>query len=99
MFEDELNQLILERIKGTLAKYKTLEVIIEKNLTKWKLSRLSRVDLTNLILATYELKYESKTPTNVIINEALEITKKFGTDTTKGFINGILDNISKSERK
>lgn len=99
IFEDELNQMISKRIKGALAHYKTLEVLIEKNLTNWKLSRLSRVDLTNLILATYELKYEPETPKNVIINEAIEITKKFGTDNSKGFINGVLDNIAKSERK
>ena len=98
LFDDNINKLIVERIKGTLANYKTLEILIEKNLKNWKLSRLSKVDLTNLILATYELKYEEKTPTKVIINEAIEITKKFGTDTTKGFINGVLDNIAKSER-
>lgn len=98
LFEDKQNQLALERIKGTLSSYKTLETLIEKNLTNWKLSRLSKVDLTNLILATYEIKFESETPIKVIINEAIEITNKFGTDATKGFVNGVLDSIAKSER-
>lgn len=98
IFEDDQNKIAVQRIKGTLSNYKTLETLIEKNLTNWKLSRLSKVDLTNLILATYELKFEKDTPKKVIINEAIEITKKFGTDATKGFVNGVLDNIAKSER-
>lgn len=99
LFEDEQNQIVINRIKGTLSNYRILETLIEKNLTNWKLSRLSKVDLTNLILASYELKFEKETPKKVIINEAIEITKKFGTDATKGFVNGVLDNIAKSERK
>ena len=99
LFDEEKNKVAFERLKGTLSNYKTLETLIEKNLTNWKISRLSKVDLTNLILATYELKFEPKTPKKVIINEAIEITNKFGTDATKGFINGVLDSISKSERE
>lgn len=99
LFADDMNEIALKRIKGTLSNYKILETLIEKNLTNWKLSRLSKVDLTNLILATYELKFENETPKKVIINEAIEITNKFGTDATKGFINGVLDSIAKSERE
>ena len=99
LFENDENILVMSRIKGALSNYKILETLIEKNLTNWKISRLSKVDLTNLILATYELKFEKNTPKKVIINEAIEITNKFGTDATKGFINGVLDNIAKSERE
>lgn len=99
LFENEHSKIAFDRIKGTLSNYKTLETLIEKNLTNWKINRLSKVDLTNLILATYELKFEPNTPKRVVINEAIEITNKFGTDTTKGFINGVLDSIAKSERE
>ena len=99
LFESEQSKVAFDRIKGALSNYKTLETLIEKNLTNWKLNRLSKVDLTNLILATYELKFEPNTPKKVVINEAIEITNKFGTDTTKGFINGVLDSIAKSERE
>ena len=99
LFENEHSKIAFDRIKGALSNYKTLETLIEKNLTNWKINRLSKVDLTNLILATYELKFEPNTPKRVVINEAIEITNKFGTDTTKGFINGVLDSIAKSERE
>ena len=56
---------------------------------------MSRVDLALLRLSTYELLFNAEVPHNVVINEAIEIGKRFGTEETASFINGVLDQISK----
>ncbi len=68
---------------------------IEKNLkTDWKLERISKIDLAILKLAIYELKY-TDIPFKVAINEAVELAKKYGEDSSKNFVNGILASIVK----
>lgn len=67
--------------------------LIQKNLkSNWKIERISRVDLSILKLAIYEIKY-TEIPFKVAINEAVELAKKYGEDTSKTFINGILASI------
>ena len=58
---------------------------------------MSRVDLTALRLAVYELKFDKNVPTGVAINEAVELAKNFGGDTSGSFVNGILGKIAKDE--
>lgn len=99
LFDDEANQKIKSRIKGTLIHYAELEDHIKKHLKNWKIERLSKIDHTNLLLATYELCYEKETPKKVVINEAIEISKKFGTEDSSSFVNGILDNLAKDVRE
>lgn len=66
---------------------------IEKNLkSDWKLERISKVDLAILKLAIYELKY-TDIPFKVVINEAVELAKKYGEDSSKNFVNGILASV------
>ena len=68
---------------------------IEQNLKEdWKLSRISKMDLSILKLATYEIKY-NEIPYKVAINEAVELAKKYGEDKSKNFVNGILASIVK----
>ena len=80
---------------------KNKEVItekIEKNLKQdWKIDRISRVDLAILKLAIYEIKYKD-IPFKVVINEAVELAKKYGEDNSKNFVNGILASIIKEEQ-
>lgn len=99
LFDNQSNKKILNRLKGTLLNYSELEDHIKAHLKNWKIERLSKVDHTNLLLATYELCYEKETPTKVVINEAIEISKKFGTEDSSSFVNGILDNLAKSIRE
>ena len=77
---------------------KNKEVItekIEKNLKQdWKIDRISKVDLAILKLAIYEIKYKN-IPFKVVINEAVELAKKYGEDNSKNFVNGILASIIK----
>ncbi len=56
----------------------------------WDTTRMSKVDLTILRLAVYEICYDEDVPTGVAINEAVELAKKFGQDASSGFVNGIL---------
>lgn len=80
-------------IKGVLEYYYSLYQLIENNLENWKIERLSKVDLTVLLLSSYELVYYKQTPFKVVINEAIELSKKFGTQDSNSFINGVLDKI------
>ncbi|MCI8443760.1 MAG: transcription antitermination factor NusB [Clostridia bacterium] len=68
---------------------------IEKNLkSDWKIERISKIDLAILKLAIYEIKYK-EIPFKVVINEAVELAKKYGEETSKNFVNGILASIVK----
>ena len=66
---------------------------IEKNLKKdWKIDRISKIDLAILKLAIYEIQYK-EIPFKVVINEAVELAKKYGEDSSKNFVNGMLASI------
>lgn len=68
---------------------------IEKNLkAEWKIERISKIDLAILKLAIYETKYK-ELPYKIAINEAVELAKKYGEDSSKNFVNGILASIVK----
>ena len=70
---------------------------IEENLKEdWKIERISKIDLVILKLAIYEIKYK-ELPYKVVINEAVELAKKYGEDNSKNFVNGILASIVKEE--
>jgi N utilization substance protein B len=80
----------------SLAIYNKKEIIDEKisdNAKKWSISRMSKVDVSILRLAVYEIMFDDEIPTNVAINEAVEIAKKFGGEHSPSFVNGILANI------
>ena len=69
--------------------------IIERNLkSNWKIERISKIDLSILKLAIYEIKY-TEIPYKVVINEAVELAKKYGEDTSKLFVNGVLASVVK----
>lgn len=64
----------------------------------WSLSRMGRVDRSLLRLATFEMIFLDEVPLNVSIDEAIEIAKKFGTDNSPVFINGVLDRVATTQR-
>jgi N utilization substance protein B len=72
-----------------------LDAIIEPKLKKWKLNRISKVSLAALRLAVSELHYEENIPVSVVINEAVELTKRFSGEEDASFVNGVLANIAK----
>lgn len=88
-------EFIEETLEGVSIHLDKIDDIIAKNLTNWKISRLTFVDRAIIRCAVYEMYY-SKTPTEIIINEALNITRKYsdeGDNKMVGFTNKVLDNI------
>jgi N utilization substance protein B len=79
-----------ELLEGTLGHLTEVDALISEHAERWRLERMAMVDRNVLRLAVYELLYED-TPSKVVINEALEVTKKFSTDEAVQFVNGILD--------
>lgn len=84
-------------VKGITKHLEELDEILVKYLKNWKLSRISKIEHTIFIMAIYELKYQPDVPGKVVINEAIELGKKYSTKESAGFLNGILDNVFKQE--
>ena len=84
-------------VKGTRARLEEIDGIITAHLKEgWQLSRLMSADRNILRLAVYEMKFaEPPIPKGIVINEAVELAKKYGTDDSGRFVNGILEAISK----
>lgn len=95
--EKRAKEYIRESVKGVEENKEAILKLIEKNLkSDWKIDRISKIDIAILKLAIYELEY-TEIPFKVVINEAVEIAKKYGEDTSKNFINGILASVVKEK--
>ena len=81
--------------KKILRKIKLIELLISEA-AKGKTKRINKVDKAVLIVAIWEMAIEKKTPPKVIIDEAVELAKEFGSESSPGFVNGILGNILKN---
>ena len=93
--DEEAKKYIANAINGIEEHQEEILKDIETNLKEeWKLSRISKMDLTILKLAIYEIKY-TDVPYKVSINEAVELAKKYGEDKSKNFVNGILASVVK----
>ena len=88
-----------QKYRHVLEKLDEIDVLLNETSKGWKTKRMSRVDLTALRLAVYELKYDQDVPTGVAINEAVELAKRFGGDTSGSFVNGILGKIANPDKK
>lgn len=88
----------LTLVEGVLAHTQELDQEIETASLHWKLYRMSRIDRSILRLATWELLYEKETSHEVIINEAVELAKIYGSQDSSKFVNGVLDSIAKKFR-
>lgn len=99
-YEMKLNTIDLDYIKKVLLKVEenreNIDKKIEDSLTKWKLDRISKVNLSILRLAIGEMLYIEDVPEKVAINEAIEMTKKYSDEKSVYFINGVLDKAFKN---
>lgn len=86
-------------VEGVVSRRADLDDLIKSKARHWALSRMARVDLNLLRLAAYELLYRNDVPKKVVINEAVEIAKKYGSEDSSAFVNGILDEIPVPEGK
>ena len=100
LFEDELEPIsedekiyMTNKYKDIYAHIEELDAAINEVSKGWKTIRMGKVDLTLIRLAVYEIRFEEEIPVKVSINEAVELAKKYGTDNSASFINGILANV------
>ncbi|HRU41261.1 MAG TPA: transcription antitermination factor NusB [Candidatus Diapherotrites archaeon] len=82
-----------EIIKGTIGKLQEIDQFIQNNTTGWTKERIAKVDLAILRLALYEILFRDDIPDSVSINEAIELAKKYSTDESGSFVNGVLGKI------
>ncbi len=101
-FDSELDErsesFAAELVNGTLERLPEIDDIIQSASRNWRLDRMSCVDRNILRLATYELGHAPEVPTKVVINEAVELAKRFGTGEAAAFVNGILVRIAQGLR-
>jgi N utilization substance protein B len=84
-------------LDGVQEKADAINQLISKYAENWRLERMSVIDRNILRLAVYEVHYQDDVPISVAINEAVEIAKRYSTDDSGPFINGILDSMAKEE--
>jgi len=83
-------------VSGTVSQRAAIDRLIAEVSEHWKIERLAKVDFVLLRMAAYELLYCADIPTSVTLDEAIEIAKRFGSEESAGFINGVLDHVAKS---
>ncbi|MDQ7838455.1 MAG: transcription antitermination factor NusB [Thermodesulfobacteriota bacterium] len=91
---EQAHDFCLRLVKGVDTHRGQIDTLVNGHSEHWRLNRMSRVDRNILRLAAFELLYCDDIPPKVTINEAVELGKKFGTEDSGPFINGILDAIS-----
>jgi N utilization substance protein B len=92
--QSELN----ETTKHVLSQEVKIDKIIEKSAPAWPLDKLNKIDLAILRLSVYEMR-NTKTPPKVIIDEAVELAKELGSESSPSFINGVLGTILEAKPK
>lgn len=83
-------------IAGTIEHLADIDARIRENLTNWDFDRLNRVDLAILRISAYSLLYQTDVHPSIVIDEAIDISKEFGSDESYRFVNAVLDSIRKS---
>ena len=83
-------------VVGTLTHRREIDELIARQAANWRLERMPAVDRNILRMALYEIQHEPGTPAPVVIDEAIEIAKRFSTPHSSQFINGILDGVLKA---
>jgi N utilization substance protein B len=81
--------------RGVLENVDAIDGIINRCSEHWKVSRMSMIDRNIMRLSVYEMVFLSDIPVPVTINEAIEVAKEFGSETSAAFINGVLDKIGR----
>lgn len=81
---------IKEKVNDIVAHVDEIDAAIGGAAEGWKTTRMGKVDLSLLRLAVYEMKYDESVPVKVAINEAVELAKRYGTDDSAAFVNGVL---------
>ena len=81
----------LELLRGTIRHLDRIDTLIRDSASNWRIERIGLTDRNILRIAVYEMLFSADAPDQVVINEAVEIAKRYGTDDSPPFVNGILD--------
>jgi N utilization substance protein B len=83
-------------VTGTIQNIDSIDKVIRAHLKNWDFSRLNRVDLALLRMSAYTLMFQIDVPPSIVIDEAIGISKEFGTEESFRFVNGVLDSIRRT---
>ena len=90
-------EYIAEKYEKVAAKLPEIDAMLNEKAEGWNTGRMGKVELTLLRLGIYEILFDETVPAGVAINEAVELAKRFGGETSGSFVNGILGKIANSE--
>lgn len=94
----EIREFAAELVAGSVRELTALDLLLEKHASNWKVARMGFVDRNLLRMSIYELQKFPDTPASVVIDEAIELAKQFGTQESPAFINGVLDAVKEVVR-
>lgn len=94
----EVRTFAEDLVAGTLTHREEIDGLITRHVEHWRISRIALVERNILRLATYEFLHHKEIPEKVILNEAIEIAKQYGSEDSGRFVNGILDKVRTSAR-
>lgn len=95
--DEALTMFTTRIVLGTIADVDALDRAIEQHARHWRIERIAVIDRLILRLAVWELRHETETPAAVVLNEALELTRRFSSDDAVRFVNGVLDAIRRGD--
>ncbi|MCF0231704.1 MAG: transcription antitermination factor NusB [Enterococcus sp.] len=96
-FSEEEKEAVAEKVCGVAERKEEIDALLDACSIGWKVKRMSKVDLTILRLAVYEVRFDESVPVSSAINEAVELAKNYGEETSPSFINGVLAKVAKNE--
>jgi N utilization substance protein B len=85
-------------VTGVLENSDELDIIIEKSAPNWPIDQMSKIDKNILRLAIFEILFDNRVPLKAAINEAVELGKRFGSDSSSRFINGVLGTVAAEQQ-
>jgi N utilization substance protein B len=94
--DSEVESFARGLFRGAVDNIEQIDQLISKHAANWRLERMAAVDRSILRVAAYELLFDHETPPNAVINEALEVARRFSGEGSVEFVNGILDTILKT---
>ena len=94
--EREVRELAEEYVRGVATHRRAIDDEIESVSANWRLDRMAKVDRNVLRLAVFELQHRPDVPVKVVLNEAIELGKKYGSESSGAFINGLLDRLAQA---
>lgn len=93
--QEDVRKFMVDLLESITHSKKEIDELLEKSSENWSLSRMTVIDRNILRIATAELLFHKDIPPKVVIDEAVEIAKKFGSEDSPDFINGVMDRIKK----